>query len=128
MLVKLLIEDLDFLNEIGVDPEKVAKSLIELFAEMLFVHGYIHGDPHPDNVLVSPEGHNGFSLVLLDHAVYRELDEEFRKDFCQLWEALILKDSKKTMWLGEQFGAGKYSRYLPIIFTGTTIERFLLNF
>ncbi|KAK2376901.1 protein ACTIVITY OF BC1 COMPLEX KINASE 8, chloroplastic [Trifolium repens] len=116
------IDDLDFLNEIGVDPEKVAKSLIELFAEMIFVHGYIHGDPHPGNVLVSPEGHNGFSLVLLDHAVYRELDEEFREDFCQLWEALILKDSKKTMWLGERFGAGKYSRYLPIIFTGTTIE------
>ncbi|XP_004490790.1 uncharacterized protein [Cicer arietinum] len=101
------IDDLDFLNRIGVDPEKVAKSLIELFAEMIFVHGYIHGDPHP---------------VLLDHAVYRELDEEFRKDFCQLWEALILKDLKKTLWLGEQFGAGKYSRYLPIIFTGTTIE------
>ncbi|CAL5189920.1 unnamed protein product [Lathyrus oleraceus] len=116
------IDDLDFLSEIGVDPEKVAKSLIELFAEMIFVHGYIHGDPHPGNILVSPEGRNGFSLVLLDHAVYRELDEEFRKDFCQLWEALALKDSKKTMWLGERFGAGKYSRYLPIIFTGTTIE------
>lgn len=139
---------------------------------MIFVHGYIHGDPHAGNILVSPEGHNGFSLgmydtclfeisfllvgildynwnlkdqknwtlnppppsfcnhfaVLLDHAVYRELDEEFRKDFCQLWEALILKDSKRTMWLGERFGAGKYSRYLPIIFTGTTIERSLLNF
>ncbi|XP_058748064.1 uncharacterized protein LOC131620896 isoform X2 [Vicia villosa] len=101
---------------------KVAKSLIELFAEMIFVHGYVHGDPHPGNILVSPEGRNGFSLVLLDHAVYRELDEEFRKNFCQLWEALALKDSKKTMWLGERFGAGKYSRYLPIIFTGTTIE------
>ncbi|XP_061347768.1 uncharacterized protein LOC133293238 isoform X2 [Gastrolobium bilobum] len=116
------IDDLDFLNQIGVDPEKVAKSLIELFAEMVFVHGYIHGDPHPGNILVSPEASNGFSLVLLDHAVYRELDEEFRKDFCQLWEALILKDSEKIISLGERFGAGKYSRYLPIIFTGTTIE------
>ncbi|RDX57859.1 putative serine/threonine-protein kinase abkB, partial [Mucuna pruriens] len=112
------IDDLDFLSQIGVDPEKVAKSLTELFAEMIFVHGYIHGDPHPGNILVSPEGCN----VLLDHAVYTVLDEEFRKDFCQLWEALILKDSTKTMWLGERFGAGKYSRYLPIIFTGTTIE------
>ncbi|KAF1869054.1 hypothetical protein Lal_00048334 [Lupinus albus] len=121
-LTKFQIGDLDFLNQIGVDPEKVAKSLMELFAEMIFVHGYIHGDPHPGNILVSPEGCNGFSLVLLDHAVYRELDEEFRKDFCQLWEALILKDSKKTMVLGERFGAGKFSRYLPIIFTGTTIE------
>ncbi|KAH1061856.1 hypothetical protein GYH30_005049 [Glycine max] len=101
------IDDLDFLNQIGVDPEKVAKSLTELFAEMIFVHGYIHGDPHP---------------VLLDHAVYTVLDEEFRKDFCQLWEALILKDSMKIMRLGERFCAGKYSRYLPIIFTGTTIE------
>ncbi|XP_029130369.1 uncharacterized aarF domain-containing protein kinase 1 isoform X2 [Cajanus cajan] len=116
------IDDLDFLNQIGVDPEKVAKSLTELFAEMIFVHGYIHGDPHPGNILVSPEGCNGFSLVLLDHAVYTTLDDEFRKDFCQLWEALILKDSMKTMQLGERFGARKYSRYLPIIFTGTTIE------
>ncbi|KAH1263123.1 putative serine/threonine-protein kinase abkB [Glycine max] len=116
------IDDLDFLNQIGVDPEKVAKSLTELFAEMIFVHGYIHGDPHPGNILVSPEGCNGFSLVLLDHAVYTVLDEEFRKDFCQLWEALILKDSMKIMRLGERFCAGKYSRYLPIIFTGTTIE------
>lgn len=41
---------------------KVAKSLIELFAEMIFVHGYVHGDPHPGNILVSPEGRNGFSL------------------------------------------------------------------
>ncbi|XP_057442054.1 uncharacterized protein LOC130733802 [Lotus japonicus] len=116
------IDDLDFLNQIGVDPEKVARSLIEMFAEMIFVHGYIHGDPHPGNILVSPEGQNGFSLVLLDHAVYMELDEEFRKDFCHLWEALILKNSKKIMLLGERFGAGKYSRYLPIIFTGKTIE------
>jgi len=60
--------------------------------------------------------------------VYTVLDEEFRKDFCQLWEALILKDSMKTMCFGERLGAGKYSRYLPIIFTGTTIERFLSNF
>jgi len=77
--------------------------------------------------LTDPSLWNHFA-VLLDHAVYRELDEEFRKDFCQLWEALVLKDSKKTMWFGERFGAGKYSRYLPIIFTGTPIERFLLNF
>lgn len=26
------------------------------------MHGYIHGDPHAGNILVSPEGRNGFSL------------------------------------------------------------------
>lgn len=37
--------------------------LVEVFAEMIFVHGFIHGDPHPGNILVSPGGgKNGFSL------------------------------------------------------------------
>lgn len=36
--------------------------LVEVFAEMIFVHGFIHGDPHPGNILVSPGGQNGFSL------------------------------------------------------------------
>jgi predicted unusual protein kinase regulating ubiquinone biosynthesis (AarF/ABC1/UbiB family) len=36
--------------------------LIELFGEMIFVHGFVHGDPHPGNILVSPQGHGKFSL------------------------------------------------------------------
>lgn len=35
---------------------------MEVFAEMIFVHGFVHGDPHPGNILVSPEGKSGFSL------------------------------------------------------------------
>ncbi|KAK9115727.1 hypothetical protein Sjap_014674 [Stephania japonica] len=100
----------------------VAKALVEVFAEMIFVHGFLHGDPHPGNILVSPEGHDGFSLVLLDHGVYKELDKEFRLEYCQLWKALILQDSKQIELLGENFGVGKYSKYFPIIFTGRTLD------
>ncbi|XP_066340071.1 uncharacterized protein [Miscanthus floridulus] len=101
---------------------KVAKALIELFGEMIFVHGFVHGDPHPGNILVSPQGHGKFSLVLLDHGIYRELDQKFRLDYCQLWKALILLDANKILELGEQFGVGKYAKYFPVIFTGRTIE------
>ncbi|ONK65345.1 uncharacterized protein A4U43_C07F36160 [Asparagus officinalis] len=101
---------------------KVAKALMEAFAEMIFVHGFLHGDPHPGNILVCKEGSRGFSLVLLDHGLYRELDERFRLDYCQLWKALILLDSQKIQHLGEQFGVGKYSKYFPVIFTGRTID------
>ncbi|XP_062006416.1 uncharacterized protein LOC133723571 isoform X2 [Rosa rugosa] len=83
---------------------KVAKVLLEMFAEMIFIHGFLHGDPHPGNILVSPEGQNGFSLVLLDHGIYKQLNDKFRLDYCQLWKALILLDSKKLQHLGEQFG------------------------
>ena len=41
---------------------QVAKALIELFGEMIFVHGFVHGDPHPGNILVSPQGQGKFSL------------------------------------------------------------------
>jgi len=111
-----------FLRRANISPTKVAKALIELFGEMVFVHGFVHGDPHPGNILVSPQGHGKFSLVLLDHGIYRELDQKFRLDYCQLWKALILLDTKKILELGEQFGVGKYAKYFPVIFTGRTLE------
>ncbi|KAL8109263.1 uncharacterized protein LOC141671800 [Apium graveolens] len=116
------VDDLDFLKKMEINPITVAKALVEVFAEMIFVHGFLHGDPHPGNILVSPEGQHGFSLVLLDHGVYKELDEDFRVRYCQLWKALILLDSNKILQLGEQYGVGKYARYFPLIFTGRTID------
>mgnify|MGYP002775907183 CR=1 FL=1 len=33
---------------------KVAQLLVEVFAKMIFLHGYVHGDPHPGNILITP--------------------------------------------------------------------------
>lgn len=41
---------------------QVGKALVDLFAEMIFIQGFVHGDPHPGNILISPEGEHGFSL------------------------------------------------------------------
>ncbi|XP_050270104.1 uncharacterized protein LOC126714139 isoform X2 [Quercus robur] len=101
------VDDVELLKEMGINPIKVAKALMEVFAEMIFIHGFIHGDPHP---------------VLLDHGIYRQLDEGFRIDYCELWKALILLDANKIQQLGERFGVGKYFKYLPLIFTGRTID------
>ncbi|KAL4572606.1 hypothetical protein LXL04_019386 [Taraxacum kok-saghyz] len=117
------VDDLEYIREMGIDPKKVAKVLVEAFAEMIFVHGFVHGDPHPGNILVSSDEKQGFSLVLLDHGIYKSLDEEFRVNYCQLWKALILLDSHKIQQVGQHFGIGKYAKYLPLIFTGRTINR-----
>ncbi|KAF6163951.1 hypothetical protein GIB67_023659 [Kingdonia uniflora] len=154
------VDDMEFMKVFGINPTKVAKALIEIFAEMIFMHGFVHGDPHPGNIFVSPEGRGGFSLVsvefwgcnksiisynespklnynltfglttinvgfwglLLDHGIYKELDEGFRLNYCQMWKALILRDYAMIDHLGDRFGVGKYSRYFPVIFTGRTID------
>lgn len=43
------------LTEAGVDPRAVGLALIRLFGELTFVHGYVHGDPHPGNLMVGGE-------------------------------------------------------------------------
>ncbi|KAF8049419.1 hypothetical protein N665_2219s0006 [Sinapis alba] len=116
------VDDVEALKRANLSSAKVAKVLVEVFAEMIFVHGFIHGDPHPGNILVSPGGQNGFSLVLLDHGNCKTLDEGFRRDFCRLWEALILLDSTKIQELGTRFGVGQYAKFFPVIFTGRTSE------
>ncbi|KAH9316547.1 hypothetical protein KI387_025174, partial [Taxus chinensis] len=117
------IDNLECLLKAGLNPSKVAQALVEVFAEMIFVHGYVHGDPHPGNILVLPHSSKkqSFDIVLLDHGIYRELDERFRMDFCHLWKALILLDPHEVKQMGERIGAGKYYQYLPVIFTGRTI-------
>ncbi|CAI7897936.1 unnamed protein product [Closterium sp. NIES-53] len=68
---------------------QVAALLVEVFAEMVFCHGHLHGDPHPGNVLIQAHasgttkpGQRNFDIVLLDHSLYREMDNGLRRDFC----------------------------------------------
>ena len=37
---------------------------------MIFVHGYIHCDPHPGNVLIRRGVTNEVEIVMLDHGLY----------------------------------------------------------
>ncbi|TYK28240.1 putative aarF domain-containing protein kinase 1 isoform X1 [Cucumis melo var. makuwa] len=117
-----MVDDIEFMKQSGIDPSKVAKALVEVFAEMVFVHGFLHGDPHPGNILVSLDNLNGFTLVLLDHGIYKQLDAEFRLHYCQLWKAMITLDTNKILQLGEWFGVPKYSKYFPLIFTGRSFD------
>ncbi|KAH8932477.1 hypothetical protein BDL97_19G074400 [Sphagnum fallax] len=115
------IDDVQALEKAGIDPAQVAQELVEIFAEMVFCHGYVHGDPHPGNILVHK--HPGrkspnFDIVLLDHGLYRDFDESFRLSYCRLWRAIVLLDSDELQEAGRQLGAGEFTRYLPIIFTG----------
>lgn len=119
------VDDINSLEKAGVDPKEVAVLLVDIFAEMIFCHGYVHGDPHPGNILVHRDpcrsGKHSFDIVILDHGLYRDLDERFRINFCRLWRALILLDGEEILETGRNLGAGQYAHFLPVIFTGRPI-------
>ncbi|KAI8342569.1 ABC1 family-domain-containing protein [Chlamydoabsidia padenii] len=90
------IDDLDYMNKHNIDPRTVSSELTKVFSEMIFLHGFVHCDPHPGNVIIRPStnkkhGQN-FDLVLLDHGLYRTLTSQLRTDYAHLWTALIQGD------------------------------------
>ncbi|XP_044292910.1 aarF domain-containing protein kinase 1 isoform X2 [Varanus komodoensis] len=110
--------ELDFLNE-GRNAEKVAsmlrcfdflkisRNLGKLYSEMIFVNGFVHCDPHPGNVLVTKCPATGKThIILLDHGLYQVLSDNFRMDYCRLWQALIKADMKRVQKYSQRLGAG----------------------
>jgi aarF domain-containing kinase len=82
------------LKEMGADTKEMARLMVETFSRQIFHSGFVHCDPHPGNVFVRPmPGHPGqHQLVLLDHGLYRELPETFRRNYCAMWKALVMRD------------------------------------
>ncbi|XP_017384018.1 aarF domain-containing protein kinase 1 isoform X2 [Cebus imitator] len=110
--------ELDFLKE-GRNAEKVSQMLKhfdflkisrhlgKIYSEMIFVNGFVHCDPHPGNVLVRKQPGTGKAeIVLLDHGLYQVLTEEFRLNYCHLWQSLIWTDMKRVKEYSQRLGAG----------------------
>jgi len=79
------LTDIVGMERMGVDPKDVARRVSEIFTEMILVHGFFHGDPHPGNILVQP----GPRLVLLDFGLAKELPSDFRESMVRLTLAIM---------------------------------------
>ncbi|KAL4073963.1 ABC1 family-domain-containing protein [Scleroderma citrinum] len=96
------VDDLTYLDKEGIDRNKVALELSRIFGRMVFDHGWFHADPHPGNLLIrrapkhSRSPYN-FEIVLLDHGLYFDLEDELRIGYSKLWLSLIAAASPKTL-------------------------------
>ncbi|KAK1793165.1 hypothetical protein P4O66_011567, partial [Electrophorus voltai] len=86
---------------------QISRNLGKLYSEMIFVTGFVHCDPHPGNVLVRkcPRSKKA-KIVLLDHGLYQVLNQDFRMDYCRLWQSLIKGDMKGVERHSRRLGAG----------------------
>ncbi len=84
------ISDVAGLRAAGVDVQRVAQTLVEVYCEQVLVHGFFHADPHPGNLLVEP----GTSrLVMLDFGLAKDLPPGFREAVVRLAASLLSDDA-----------------------------------
>ncbi|XP_052502741.1 aarF domain-containing protein kinase 1 [Budorcas taxicolor] len=101
------VNDRHYMEQNKIDVNEISRHLGRLYSEMIFVNGFVHCDPHPGNVLVRKRPDTGkVEIVLLDHGLYQALTEEFRLDYCRLWQSLIWTDMQGVRKYGRRLGAG----------------------
>jgi len=98
------ITDVPGLRALGVSQAAATRTLVEVMADQIFCSGFVHCDPHPGNFLVCKGPTGGHRLCILDHGLYIEEPAAFRQQYCQLWEAMFLRDSTRLKQICGEWG------------------------
>lgn len=78
----------------------VARKIGALYGSMIFEHDFFHGDPHPGNLLVLPDGRIG----LLDFGLCKELPPGFARRVAQMMVSAMIGDSRAALEAAAQLG------------------------
>lgn len=87
------ITEVEALRALGLDPVVVASRAVDVWGEMVLKNGHFHGDPHPGNILVLPDGR----LALIDFGLTARLDPRARAGFARLSQAAAHRDAAALM-------------------------------
>ncbi|KAF8381913.1 hypothetical protein PRIPAC_71055 [Pristionchus pacificus] len=101
------INKIDYLKEKGIDTHDVCRKLGRLISEMIFQKGYLHSDPHPGNILVHKKDNGQVEIVILDHGLYLTIEDTFRRQYSQLWLALLNPNQDEIKRVANDMGVGE---------------------
>ncbi len=78
---------------LGLDKKDVARRLVRLYCQMIFVDGVYHADPHPGNLLVQKDG----KIVLIDFGAVAELSPRMREGITEFLEGVLRRDTDRLV-------------------------------
>lgn len=114
------INDLNYYKEHQISVKQVIQHLSHLYMQMIFTNGFVHCDPHPGNLLITPDQHP--TIVLLDHGLYQKFPDTLRLTYCRLWKAILEGDEEGLAKEAGELGVGKRYQLLACILTGRSWE------
>mmetsp|Transcript_7274 Transcript_7274/g.11048 ORF Transcript_7274/g.11048 Transcript_7274/m.11048 type:complete len:655 (+) Transcript_7274:148-2112(+) len=84
--------DVAEIENAGVCKRELAVLISSVFQSQIFQSGHIHCDPHPANVYWRKKKNRKPQLVLFDHGLYKQIDNDFRLTYARLWKSLMIAD------------------------------------
>jgi ubiquinone biosynthesis protein len=78
----------------------IARRVGALYGEMIFEIGFFHGDPHPGNLLVLPDGRIG----LLDFGLCKQLPPGFARNVARMMVSAMIGDSPDALAAAAELG------------------------
>ena len=109
------INDKDALRAAGIDPSEVADVFAEVMFDQVFTHSFVHADPHPGNIFVTPvaasaagsgsgsAGRN-FRLTFIDFGMMAEVPDNLRAGLRTLLIAVAGRDSRGLVTAAQEIG------------------------
>jgi predicted unusual protein kinase regulating ubiquinone biosynthesis (AarF/ABC1/UbiB family) len=94
------IDSLGPLGRVELDCEGLADQLIGAYLQQVLVHGFFHADPHPGNVLLTPD----HRLVLVDLGMVARLSPEAQEQLLRLLLAISNGDASAAVDALERLG------------------------
>ncbi len=96
------ISNLGRLDELGLDRNALARTVVTAYCRQIFQDGVYHADPHPGNLLVLPaeKGPSGTALptlVFLDFGAVAELSPRMRRGIVEVLQAALTRDTPRLI-------------------------------
>ncbi|GAB2529705.1 ABC1 kinase family protein [Paramicrobacterium agarici] len=103
------INDTAALRDAGINPADVATVFAEVMLDQVFTHSFVHADPHPGNIFVTPVapgslGPPKWRLTFIDFGMMAEVPDGIRSGLRTLVIAVAARDSRGLVTAAQQIG------------------------
>ncbi|TVQ30187.1 MAG: 2-polyprenylphenol 6-hydroxylase [Geminicoccaceae bacterium] len=88
------------LRAAGIDPERVLETASNVFFAQVFETGFFHGDMHPGNTFIEPDG----TIVPVDYGIMGRLDMPTRLFLGELLVAFLARDYARVAAVQVRWG------------------------
>jgi predicted unusual protein kinase regulating ubiquinone biosynthesis (AarF/ABC1/UbiB family) len=97
------------ITKAGIDRGDVANKLLDTYLKQIFEDGFVHADPHPGNLFVTPLGADGDSprrwkLTFVDFGMTAQVPEGVRDGLREMLIGVGTKDSSRVVASYQRLG------------------------